>query len=49
MVLVLFFGLIVKLFRLDLGLLVFGSTLVESAQPWWALESKVVFFMCKCL
>ena len=49
MVLVLFFGLVVKLSRLDLGLLVFGSTPVELVQPWWAVESKEVFFMYKYL
>ena len=48
-VLVLFFDLVVELFRLDLGLLVFDLTPVELVQPWWAVESKEVFFMYKYL
>ena len=45
MVLVLFFGLIVELSRLNLGLLVFDLTLVELVQLWWAVKSKEVFFV----
>ena len=45
-VLVLFFGLVIELFRLDLGLLVFDLTPAELIQPWWAVESKRSFFLC---
>ena len=41
-----FSGFAVELFRLDLGLLVSDSTLVELVQPWWAVESKKFFFIC---
>ena len=43
-VFVLFFGPVVELSRLDLGLLVFDLTPVELVQPWWAVESKRSFF-----